>query len=206
MGTLWVVSAPSGAGKTTLVRALITRLKANGVEAALSVSYTTRPPRPNETDGVDYRFVDRARFSEMAASGEFIEHAQVFDCYYGTSRADTLGHLNRGRELFLDIDWQGARQLRGQIDDMRSIFILPPSTAELEQRLRRRSQDSDAVIEKRMHEARAEISHYAEYDALLINDEFDRAVDQLFMLVAAQRLRISRQRDVHATLIAELLG
>lgn len=206
MGTLWVISAPSGAGKTTLIRALIMRLKADGVEAALSVSYTTRLPRSNEVDGVDYRFIDADRFSKMADSDQFIEHAEVFGHRYGTGRADTLDHLNRGHELFLDIDWQGARQLRGQLGEMRTVFILPPSTAELERRLRRRSQDADAVIEQRMREARTEISHYAEYDALLVNDEFDCALDQLFMLVAAQRLRSRRQSDVYAALIKELLG
>lgn len=205
-GTLWVISAPSGAGKTTLVRALIKRLQANGMEAALSVSYTTRPARANETDGVDYRFVSAERFSEMATSGEFIEHAEVFGHCYGTSRADTLDHLREGHELFLDIDWQGARQLRGRLAEMRSIFVLPPSTAELERRLRKRSQDSDAVIERRMREARAEMSHFAEYDSLLVNDEFERAVEQLYMLVASHRLRSSRQRHVQVDLIRALLG
>lgn len=205
-GTLWVISAPSGAGKTTLVQALIKRLKADGMEAALSISYTTRPARSNETDGVDYRFVDAERFSEMATAGEFIEHAEVFGYRYGTSQADTLGHLRGGHELFLDIDWQGARQLRGRLAEMQSVFVLPPSTAELERRLRKRSQDSDAVIERRMREARAEMSHYAEYDSLLVNDEFDRAVEQLYMLVVSHRLRSSRQRQVQVDLIRELLG
>lgn len=206
LGTLWVISAPSGAGKTTLIRALIKRLKADGVEAVLSVSYTTRPARPNEADGVDYRFVDPKHFSEMVTSGQFIEHAEVFGSCYGTSRTDTLDHLHRGHELFLDIDWQGARQLRGRLGEVRSVFILPPSKAELERRLRQRSQDSEATIRRRMREARAEMSHYAEYDALLVNDEFDRAVEQLYILVAAQRLRSGRQRYAHAALIRELLG
>lgn len=205
-GTMWVISAPSGAGKTTLVRALIKCLKANGIEAALSVSYTTRPARANETDGVDYRFVNVERFSEMAVAGEFIEHAEVFGYRYGTSQADTLVHLREGYELFLDIDWQGARQLRGRLAEMQSVFVLPPSMAELERRLRKRSQDSDTVIERRMREARAEISHYAEYDSLLVNDEFERAVEQLYMLVASHRLRSSRQRQVQVGLIRELLG
>ncbi len=168
-GNLWIVSAPSGGGKTSLTRALLPRLKALGVEAAISVSYTTRAPRPGEQEGVHYHYVDEARFVEMIAAGDFLEHAQVFGRRYGTGRERTEALLAAGVDLVLDIDWQGARLVRAAMPGARSLFILPPSRGELERRLRDRGTDSDAVIAARMAEATAEMSHYAEYEHLLVN-------------------------------------
>lgn len=206
LGTLWIISAPSGAGKTTLTKALIHRLHSEGIEAAFSVSYTTRPPRADEVDGVDYHFVDTRKFSGMTESGELIEHAEVFGHNYGTGRAATLGQLQSGQEVFLDIDWQGARKLRSRIPETRSVFILPPTEQELEKRLRQRSQDKDCAIAERMRNARAEMSHYFEYDALVVNTEFNRALEELYALVIAHRLRCQRQKHIHADLIRQLVG
>jgi guanylate kinase len=205
-GSLWIVSAPSGGGKTSLTRALVERLAQRGVAAAISVSYTTRAPRPGETHGSHYHFVNQARFLEMVAAGEFLEHAEVFGRRYGTGRGETERLLAAGTELLLDIDWQGARQIKAQRPDARGIFILPPSAAELERRLRGRGQDGPEVIAARMAAARAEMEHFGEYDYLIVNDSFDHALEDLQALILAGRLQLEPQRARHAALVGELLG
>lgn len=204
-GTLFIVSAPSGGGKTSLTRALVPRLATRGHEAAISVSYTTRAPRPGEQDGVHYHFVDEARFVDMAERGEFLEHAQVFGRRYGTGRDRTVDLLGRGVDVMLDIDWQGARQVRSQMPEAQSVFILPPSAAELERRLRGRGQDDDATIARRMAEARAEMSHWSEYDFLIVNRDFEQALEDLAALFLAPRLARAGQALRHAGLIRSLL-
>lgn len=190
-GSLFVISAPSGAGKTSLTRAVIDRMADIGHEVVFSVSYTTRPPRPLETDGVDYHFVDGKRFEHMVETGSFLEHADVFGKRYGTGREVTEVERTAGRDVVLDIDWQGARQVKQVAPDAVSIFILPPVRSALEARLRDRGQDDDAIIEQRMAQACAEISHWAEYDYLVVNDQFEQAVDELFAIFRAQRLKRS---------------
>jgi guanylate kinase len=175
-GTLYIVSAPSGAGKTSLVRAL---LESTADNLVLSVSHTTRAPRPGEVDGRDYHFVAVETFRHMIEENAFLEHAQVFDHYYGTARAGIDTQLAQGRDVILEIDWQGARQVRRALPQSIGIFILPPSRATLEERLRARGQDDDAVIARRMRDAMSEISHYGEYDYLVINDVFHTARDEL---------------------------
>ncbi len=170
-----ILSAPSGAGKTSLSRALV---QARG-DAGLTISHTTRPRRPGETDGRDYHFVDHDRFAQMVRSGLFVEYAEVFGNCYGTSLAAIRSLTDAGMHALLEIDWQGARKVRRMYPGARSVFIMPPSREILEQRLRGRGQDSDAVIEKRMREADSEMSHSHEYDRVIVNDEFDRALGEL---------------------------
>lgn len=201
-GTLFIVSAPSGAGKTSLVKALVERLD----HIRLSVSYTTRPPRPGEREGVDYHFVDEDTFRRMVREGAFLEHARVFDHFYGTSRAWIEEQLRAGTDVVLEIDWQGARQVREVIPGAVGIFILPPSRAVLEARLRGRGQDDEAVIARRMQDAVNEMRHYKEYDYLVINDVFDEALAQLTHIVHAARLRTPLQGRRHADLIRALLA
>ncbi|WP_016855920.1 guanylate kinase [Halomonas smyrnensis] len=201
-GTLFIVSAPSGAGKTSLVRELIERL--DGIQ--VSVSHTTRPRREGEVDGVNYHFVDRAEFERMIAEGDFFEHARVFDNYYGTSRRAVEELLAAGQDVILEIDWQGARQVREQLPQAVSIFILPPSREELERRLSGRGTDEHAVIAGRMREAVSEMSHYDEYDYVVINDDFTTAERELQSLVIARRLSAERIRERHAPLLAALLS
>ena len=190
-GTLFVVSAPSGAGKTSLVRALLER----NSNLHLSVSYTTRAPRAGEIDGVHYHFVNRKTFERMVAENAFVEHAQVFDNAYGTARKTLRQALNDGQDLLLEIDWQGARQVRTNFPEAVSIFILPPSLTELERRLRDRGQDSDEIIARRMAEARSELSHYGEYDYLIVNDRFESALAELRALICAFGLRRATQKQ-----------
>jgi guanylate kinase len=204
-GSLWIVSAPSGGGKTSLTRALLPRLRVLGVHAEISVSYTTRAPRAGEQDGVHYHFVDEARFLSMIEGGEFLEQAHVFGRRYGTGRERTEALLAAGRDVILDIDWQGARQVRASMPQARSIFILPPSRLELERRLRGRGTDSDAVIAERMAQATDEMSHYAEYDAVVVNEDFETALLELSALFVAPRLARERQQQRWAGLIAELV-
>jgi len=185
ISTLYIVSAPSGAGKTSLLKALV----ATDPGIQVSVSHTTRAMRPGEENGVDYHFVDQQSFSLMVEQGAFLEHARVFDNFYGTSEAAIREQLERGLDVVLEIDWQGARQVCRRFEDAVSIFILPPTPEALRQRLNGRGQDSDQVIERRMRDARAEMSHYAEYDYLIVNDLFDQALEQLRAVVEAQRLR-----------------
>ena len=188
-GTLFIVSAPSGAGKTSLLKHLLQRDAGIGV----SVSHTTRPMRPGEKDGVDYHFVQSGTFAEMVEAGAFLEHAQVFDNYYGTSEAAVRGQLEQGKDVVLEIDWQGARQVRRRFADAVSIFILPPDRDTLRQRLGARDQDSEQVITRRMRDAVSEMSHYVEYDYLLVNDNFEQALWELQSVVVCQRLRQSLQ-------------
>lgn len=199
-GTLFVISAPSGAGKTSLVRALLAAEQ--GLSA--SVSYTTRPPRPGEVDGRDYHFVSTERFLSMAAAGEFLEHACVFDHHYGTSRAATGQVLRAGQDLILEIDWQGARQVRRSVPEAVGVFILPPSTEVLRERLEARGQDPEEVIDRRMQAARQEMSHYSEYDYLVINARFEDAVADLRAIIRARGLRMATQRRAQGGLLARL--
>ncbi len=201
-GTLFIVSAPSGAGKTSMVRALMER----DPDLGFSVSHTTRPPRPGEVDGRDYHFVDVHTFERMVEEGAFLEYARVFDNYYGTSRAAVEAQLAEGRDVFLDIDWQGARQVRQAWPEAVSIFVLPPSREALEARLRGRGTDSDEVIAGRMARAVDEASHYDEYDYLIVNDDFETAVGDLGAIVRARRLRLPAQQVRHADMIAGLLA
>ena len=205
-GSLWIVSAPSGGGKTSLSRALVQRLRQRGIPAAISVSYTTRAPRAGEEHGSHYHFVDEAKFLAMVAAGEFLEHAEVFGRRYGTGLAETERLLAAGTELLLDIDWQGARQVRARRLDAMGIFILPPSATELERRLHGRGQDDPKVIAARMAAAHAEMTHYDEYDYLVVNDTFEHALEELEVLLLSRRLRLPAQRARHADLIHELLG
>ena len=178
-GTLFIVSAPSGAGKTSLVKALIASLD----NVAVSVSHTTRPSRPGEVDGVNYHFVDEETFLKLRSDDGFFEWAEVFGNLYGTAKAGIDDQLAQGIDVILEIDWQGARQIRAQRDDTASLFILPPSTATLRQRLTARGQDNDEVIEKRMLAAKAELAHYDEADFLILNDVFERALEDLQSIV-----------------------
>ncbi|MBS64082.1 guanylate kinase [Salinisphaera sp.] len=184
-GQLYVISAPSGAGKTSLTHAVIERLAARGRKARFSVSYTTRAARPGEVDGEDYHFVSVADFEAMIAVGAFLEHARVFDRYYGTSAAETERWLAHGQDVVLDIDWQGARQVRARNADVVSIFIRPPSREELERRLRSRASDDDAQIQRRLAEADDELARADEYDHQIVNDVFDDAVDALEQIFLA---------------------
>ncbi|MGH8190756.1 MAG: guanylate kinase [Rhodanobacteraceae bacterium] len=200
-GKLFIVAAPSGAGKSTLVNALLEREP--GI--ALSISHTTRAPRPGDVDGVQYHFVDRATFRKMVAHGNFLEHADVFGHGYGTSRIAVEPILEEGRDVLLEIDWQGARQVRGANRDCVSIFILPPSRAELERRLRARATDSEATIEKRLAASREEIVHAHEFDCIVVNDRFEDAVAVLQAVVRTARAGTPLPADRHAALIARLL-
>lgn len=202
---LWIVSAPSGGGKTSLSRALLPRLAALGVPAQISISHTTRAPRAGEEDGVHYHFIDEACFVERIAAGAFLEHAHVFGRRYGTARAETEALLAQGRDVVLDIDWQGARQVRAAMPAAKCVFILPPSRLELERRLRGRGTDADSVIAERMAQARDEMSHYAEYEHLVVNEDFEQALQQLVALFLSPRLALSRQQGRYQALIAELL-
>jgi guanylate kinase len=189
-GLMLVLSSPSGAGKTSIAR----RLLDLEPELQLSVSVTTRPKRPSETDGVDYHFIDRAAYAAMIEAGELLEHALVYGHGYGTPRAAVERALAAGRDVLFDIDWQGAQQLREVArDDMVSVFILPPSTAELERRLRRRAEDAEGVVRARLAQVAADVTHWAEYDYVLINDDLDHSVQRVGAVLAAERLRRQRQ-------------
>jgi guanylate kinase len=198
-GLLLIVSAPSGAGKTTLVRAL---LKADPA-MRLSVSYTTRAPRPGEVNDRDYHFVSRDEFLAMAARGELLESAEVYGNYYGTSGAWIGRELSSGRDILLEIDWQGATQVRKQFPEALSIFILPPSLQALRNRLMNRAQDNQEVIEKRMAAAAEDIGHAREFDYIIVNDDFDEALLDLTAVVRASRLTTPRQADRHGNLFSQ---
>jgi guanylate kinase len=200
-GKLVIVAAPSGAGKSTLVNALLAREP--GI--ALSISHTTRAPRPGDADGVQYHFIDRATFEAMVSRGDFLEHADVFGNYYGTSRGAVERVLKAGRDVLLEIDWQGAGQVRCAMPECVSIFILPPSRAELERRLRARATDSEATIKKRLAASREEIAHADEFDCIVVNDRFEDAVAALQAIVRDARAGQPLPADRHATLIARLL-
>jgi guanylate kinase len=197
---LYVVSAPSGGGKTSLIAALLER----DPNTRLSISHTTRAPRPGETDGVHYHFVSAAEFDRLAREGEFLEHARVFDHRYGTGRAAVERELAHGHDVILDIDWQGARQVRQSFPSCRSIFIVPPSIAELRRRLAARGQDTAEVIERRMRDARSEISHWAEFDHVIVNDDFEDALADLEAIIHTDRPRRSETAARTAEILAEL--
>lgn len=194
-GLMLVLSSPSGAGKTTISR----RLLETDDNLSLSISATTRPPRPGEAEGKDYYFVGQERFDEMVAGGELLEHALVFGNNYGTPRGPVERALESGRDVLFDIDWQGTQQLREAArDDLVSVFILPPSTAELERRLHTRAQDSEEVVRGRMSKAADEMSHWAEYDYIVINDNLGNSIDQVEAILTAERLRRERRVGLRA--------
>ncbi|HEV2621070.1 MAG TPA: guanylate kinase [Frateuria sp.] len=201
-GTLFIVAAPSGAGKSTLVNALLEREPS----ISLSISHTTRPPRVGEAYGRHYYFVEREEFERQIAAGAFLEHAEVHGNLYGTSLATVQALLDQGRDVLLEIDWQGAAQIRHAKPDCVSVFILPPSRAELERRLRGRGSDAPEVIERRLHNSREEISHAHEFDYIVVNDGFGDALADLQAIVRAVRHRSSLQWNRHEALIAELLA
>jgi guanylate kinase len=199
-GRLYVVAAPSGAGKTSLVKALMQREP----RIQFSVSYTTRKPRPTEIPGRDYHFVSPERFAQMVANQEFLEHAQVFDNCYGTGVRAVQEALANGEELLLEIDWQGARQVRARLPEARSIFILPPSRHSLELRLKARSTDSDAVIQRRLRDAAQDLGHWSEFDYVVINDDFEQAIADLQAIVAGRGDHLIAQRPEVVRLAASL--
>jgi guanylate kinase len=200
-GSLYIVAAPSGAGKSSLVNALLEREP--GI--ALSISHTTRPPRPNDHDGEHYHFVNRGVFERMIADGLFLEHAEVFGNGYGTSRGAVESLLAAGRDVLLEIDWQGARQVRQAMPGAVGIFILPPSRAELERRLRTRASDDAPAIARRLAGSRLEIAHAGEFDYIVVNDQFADALADLLAIVASRRLRSASQLVRHAALLDDLL-
>jgi guanylate kinase len=201
-GRLYVVAAPSGAGKTSLVKALMEREP----RIQFSVSYTTRRPRPNEIPGRDYHFVSQERFQEMIANDQFLEHAQVFDNCYGTGVRTVQEALSNGEQLLLEIDWQGARQVRSRIPQAVSIFILPPSRAALEQRLKARSTDSDQVIQRRLRDAAEDLDHWREFDYVVINDQFEQAIEDLQAIVENRGSRLQAARPEVVQLAARLVN
>jgi guanylate kinase len=201
-GNLFVIAAPSGAGKTSLVRALMQRMP----QLQFSISYTTRKQRETEVDGRDYHFVSKQQFEAMIAASDFLEHAQVFDNFYGTSKSQVQKMLDAGQNVLLEIDWQGAQQIRKAAPDVASIFILPPSRAELERRLRDRKTDSDEVIARRLRDSIADMSHWNEFDYVVINRDFDAAVDQLQQIVIGQGAHLRRDRAELQTSVDALLG
>ncbi len=200
-GTLYIISAPSGAGKTSLVHALVAALP----DVVVSVSHTTRKMRDGEVDGQDYHFIDEQHFQEMIANEDFLEHASVFGNRYGTSRRHIQQQLQTGKDVILEIDWQGARQVRQLMSGCKSIYVLPPSIQALRNRLHSREQDSEDVIESRMHEAVSEMTHYGEFDYIVINDDFDQAREELVSIFVCNRMLLDHQQQTHAELLADLL-
>jgi guanylate kinase len=200
-GTLFIVAAPSGAGKSSLVNAVVAREP--GI--VLSISFTSRAPRPGERHAQHYHFVDKAEFERMIAAGDFFEHALVHGDYKGTARQSVEPQLKAGKDVLLEIDWQGARQVREKMCDCVSVFILPPSTDALETRMRNRGQDSDATIARRLAAAREEMSHFDEFDYVIVNENFDAAAAELRAIFVAHRLRREAQKKRHAALIERLL-
>jgi len=201
-GHLYVIAAPSGAGKTSLVRALL----AQESSLRFSISYTTRKQRSAEQHGRDYFFVDKVTFEAMVAKGEFLEHAQVFDNYYGTSKTQVNELLSQGANVILEIDWQGAQQVRNVMPDCRSIFILPPSREELERRLRGRGTDTEEVIQRRLRDAVSDMSHWTEFDYVVINNDFEKALAELKSIVQQQGEALRSSRAELKAWIAALVG
>ncbi|MCO4169034.1 guanylate kinase [Actinobacillus suis] len=204
LGNLYILSAPSGAGKSSLINALLADLPRSEVQ--LSISHTTRNPRPGEEDGVHYYFTNHAEFEALIEKGHFLEWAEVFGNYYGTSLPMIEKSLAQGIDVFLDIDWQGARQIRQKLPNVKTIFILPPSRAELEKRLFGRGQDSAETIAKRMGEAISEMFHYNEFDYVIVNDDFQTALGELKSILTAERLKLDTQTLRHQQLIEQLLS
>ena len=201
-GTLYIVAAPSGAGKSSLVNAVLARDPNN----CLSISFTSRQPRPGERHAEHYHFVEADAFERMVEAGDFFEHARVHGDWKGTARQSVEPLLEAGHDVLLEIDWQGARQVRAKVPGAVSVFILPPSRDALEQRMRARGQDSDEVIARRLAAAREEMSHYDEFDYVIVNEVFDVAVDEMCAIFRASRLRREPQQQRHAALIQALLG
>ena len=201
-GNLYIVAAPSGAGKTSLVRALL----AQEPSARFSISYTTRKQRPTEQHGRDYFFVDKPTFENMVAAGEFLEHAQVFDNYYGTSKSQVKELLAQGANVILEIDWQGAQQIRKVLPDCRGIFILPPSREELERRLRGRATDIEEVIQRRLREAVSDMSHWNEFDYVVVNNDLEKALSELKSIVQRKGESLRSNRVELKPLIKALVG
>lgn len=201
-GNLFIVSSPSGAGKSSLISALLEKHN----DMKVSVSHTTRAPRPGEENAVHYHFTDVDNFKQLIDQGQMYEWAEVFGNYYGTSKAAIQNQLEQGIDVFLDIDWQGAQQVRKLDDQVKTIFILPPSREELESRLNKRGQDSAEVIANRMAQAQSEMSHYDEYDFVLINDDFDQTLQAFEQIVLAHRQQLANQQSKFANLITELLA
>ncbi|GAA6204947.1 MULTISPECIES: guanylate kinase [Thalassotalea] len=203
-GNLFILSAPSGAGKSSLISALLKQ--ASSREMQVSVSHTTRQPRPGEVDGQHYHFVSVEKFKQQIDNHDFYEYAEVFGNYYGTSEVAIDNQLAKGIDVFLDIDWQGAQQVRMKKPDVTTIFISPPSRQALEERLRSRGQDSEEVIASRMAQAKAECSHYQEFDYIIVNDDFEQALADLTTIVNNQRLKRSQQIENHQLLFKDLLA
>ena len=201
-GTLFIVAAPSGAGKSSIVNACLAR----DPNIRLSISFTSRPPRPGERPHEHYHFVSAEEFERMVAAGDFFEHARVHGDWKGTARQSVEPLLAAGQDVLLEIDWQGAAQVRARVPDAVGVFILPPSTAALEQRMRTRGQDSDEVIARRLAAARDEMSHYAEFDYVIVNEVFETAVEEMCAIFRASRLRLAQQQRRHENLIRELLS
>ncbi|MBC7990861.1 MAG: guanylate kinase [Luteimonas sp.] len=201
-GTLYIVAAPSGAGKSSIVNACLAR----DAKIALSISFTSRPPRPGERHAEHYHFIAKEQFQAMIDAGEFFEHALVHGDWKGTARQSVEPQLGAGMDVLLEIDWQGARQVREQVPDAVSIFILPPSRAALEERMRKRGQDSEAVMAQRLAAAREEMSHYGEFDYVIVNEHFATAVDDMCAIFRASRLRKDAQVARHSRLITALLA
>lgn len=201
-GNLFILSAPSGGGKSSLIGAL----RKTHPSVTVSVSHTSRAPRPGEENGKHYHFVDNETFKQLIAEEVFLEWAEVFGNYYGTSRLAIAEQLAAGNDVFLDIDWQGAQQVRELFDDVTTIFVMPPSKSELKQRLFERGQDSGDVIDSRMAEAQAEMSHFEEFDYLIVNDDFDAALRELEQIVLSQRLKTQKQALKFDSLIKDLLA
>jgi guanylate kinase len=201
-GSLFIVAAPSGAGKTSLVNALV----AQQADIVLSTSHTTRAARAGEVGGKDYFFVTQQQFTAMQGEGDFLESATVFDHSYGTSSEAVFEQLKAGTDVILEIDWQGAEQVRRNYPESTSVFILPPSKSALEQRLRGRGQDDDSVIARRMRDAENEISHYIEFDYLIVNDDFDVALSELVAIISARRHSMAIQKALQVPLLKTLLA
>lgn len=201
-GTLYIVAAPSGAGKSSIVNACLAR----DPNICLSISFTSRQPRPGERHAEHYHFIGADQFERMVAAGDFFEHARVHGDWKGTAKQSVEPQLAQGRDVLLEIDWQGARQVRAQVPDAVSVFILPPSRAALEQRMRARGQDSEETIRQRLAAAREEMSHYGEFDYLIVNEDFATAVEEMCAIFTASRLRREPQVARHARLITALLA
>lgn len=204
LGNLFILSAPSGAGKSSLIKALIEQRGKQSVQ--VSVSHTTRAPRPGEENGVHYHFVDQSEFKTLIEDGAFFEWAEVFGNYYGTSKQAIESQLAQGIDVFLDIDWQGARQVKDMMPQAIGIFILPPSKQELERRLNSRGQDSSEIIAKRMDEAVSEMSHYHEFDYLVVNQDFDTALAQIAQILDTSQLKMHAQSHNCTDLLKDLLA
>ncbi len=202
LGKLYIISAPSGAGKSSLLKALLEK----DSKVQISISHTTRHPRPGEQDGLAYHFTKIEEFQKKVASGDFLEHAQVFDNFYGTSEQGVKDQINKGLDVILEIDWQGARQIRTRFSDCITIYIIPPSIQALVDRLKSRGHDSDEVIQRRMADAQNEISHIHEFDYLIINDDFEQALKDIGAIFNANRLNLASQLDSNSALIEELLA